>query len=851
MAKYTGSYESLIRGVSEQVPQDRYVGQHWAMDNMVADPVRGLARRQGSQMLSEKLATGVVATPATQQDLIGYKEYSFFIKGVEYAIFHRAGDQGNMPAGSTAKGVICINKDTGQVLDVVAPAGEAATITSRLSVGLSAITNIGKYICLAPAGSAPTYIQSDEVSVFKQWSAVWIKQGAYSRKYSIGVVMGGSGVWRADYTTPASYYPGVLSTSDIPSTATDYVAQVNNRVYAYQSAVNQWIGSAAAAIQPANIALNLAVNLNTVSGGVVGASQIGSHIVVGASGSTNILVDDGGDGSYAKAVGQEVESVNDLSPIHVTGKVVRIKPRQGTTDGVYYVKAVARDGIAGFSFKEVTWVEAAGIRVVPQFVFLCAQIIGNTMYIAESPTSLGVVSGDANVNTFVEAAAGDLDSSPIPGFFGKQINHMTNFQDRLMIVSGSTVFLSKSGDYFNWFRQSALTVQDDDPIEVYALGSEGDTITDSVMLDRSLILFGKQQQYAMDGRSALTPRNAYIATQSAHEDGNTCPPVVSGNFIFFAQQRNSRLTIQQMQTGNYADSFRAFDITTQLDGYLNGRPRQIVAMTSPSTLAVRVMGFTNGFYVFNYLDSADGSERLFDSWSRWYTVGELGVIIGLTGHNGNLLSLTLRDNNDGTSTYVLDRFYREASYGKKPYLDSWRPYTNSTGTIRPGWWGASACALAYTADAALSLSLVGDTLVNHASVAALGGGNANLNMGSLFPSYVEPTAPYVRDSKDKAILDGRLTLSGMKITVAQTSAFRAYLRSNSEAAPGALITDWIYRDAGTWTLNTQQVADSATVPVHILREIREFRLRLAARNWLPFTLSSIEWSGQFFTQRRR
>jgi hypothetical protein len=847
MAKYTGSYESLIRGVSEQVPQDRYVGQHWAMDNMVADPVRGLARRQGSEMISEKVATGVFTTDTTKADIATWKEFTFFINSVEYSLMYRP--EGKVP-GSTAKGILCVNKDTGQVLDLVVPASEVTLLNGLLDQGISAATNIGKYLCLAPRSTVPQYATSDEVQVFKQWSAAWIKQGAYSRTYTVGAVMSGTGVWRATYTTPASYYPGVLNTSGVPSTATDYVKQINDLVYAYQTAVNQWIGSAAAAIQPQNIALNLAVNLNTVSGLPLCVQQ-GSHVLIGYAGASDILVDDGGDGTYAKAIGQEVESIADLSPIHVTGKVVRIRPRQGTQDGVYYVKAYARDQTTAFAFKEVTWKETAGVRVVPGFVFMTGQIIGSTLYLASGPQALATLTGDAFPNLYAEASAGDLDTSPLPGFFGKRIDHLSSFQDRLMIVSGATVHLSRSGDYFNWFRQSALSILDDDPVEVYALGSDGDTITDSVMLDRSLVLFGKQQQYAMDGRSALTPRTAYIAVQSAHEDSNICPPTVSGNFIFFTQQRNSRLTVQQMQTGDYADSFRAFDITTQLDGYLSGTPRQIVAMTSPSTLAIRTEEFPNGWYMFHYLDSADKTERLYDSWSRWYSDPSLGTLIGITNHNGNLLALWLRDNSDGTAKYVLDRYYREASYPGRPYIDSGRNYTNITGTIRPGWIGAEKSVAVYNKNAANSLSLVGDTLANVATTAALGGGSANLILGVLYDSYVEPTAPYVRDSKDKAILDGRLTLSAMKITVAQSSAMRAYLRSNDEAAPGALITDWIYREAGTWTLNTQQVAMSATIPVHILREIREFRLRLAARNWLPFTLSSIEWSGQFFTQRRR
>jgi len=46
MAKVSGSYASVVRGVSEQVPQDRRPGQHFEQVNMISDPVRGLARRQ-------------------------------------------------------------------------------------------------------------------------------------------------------------------------------------------------------------------------------------------------------------------------------------------------------------------------------------------------------------------------------------------------------------------------------------------------------------------------------------------------------------------------------------------------------------------------------------------------------------------------------------------------------------------------------------------------------------------------------------------------------------------------------------------------------------------------------------
>lgn len=849
MSKESGSYESLIRGVSEQVPHDRFVGQNWMQDNFVPDPVRGLARRHGSTVVTEKLRPGMTMDNGTLLDAADFREFTFFINSVEYSLMYR---KGGTPVGSTMPGVVCINKDTGAILDVVVGAGpEGSNVIGMLGQGISALTNIGKYLMLAPNSQTPLVSTTDNVLATKNLSAIWVKQGAYSRTYTVKVTNVLGVIYSASYTTPASYYPGTLTTSDILASDPEYQKKVNDRVYAYQTAVNQWIGTAAAAIQPQNIAQSLITGLTAAGmpGAEVGLQ--GSHILL--SNAAVVEVDDGGDGAFMKGVSQEVQSPADLSPIHYAGKVVRVRPKgAGTTDvsGVYYLKAIAKNGATGVA-TEVIWTEAAGVTQQPTFVTLMGQIIGTNLYLATSVAALQIISGDTNQTNFAPSISGDLINEPLPVFFGKVITHLANFQDRLMIVAGSTVFLSRSGDYFNFYNKSALTVADDDPIEVFALGSEGDTITDSVELDRSLILFGKQKQYAMDGRTTMTPKTAFVATQSANEDSNTCPPVASGNYIFFSQQRSDRLTMQQMQTGDYADSFRAFEITSQLDGYLNGTPRQIVALTSPTALFVRTKEFTNGFYCFNYLDTADQTQRLYDAWNRWTFNPVLGTMIGLTGHNGDLLVLTLRNGAAGVA-FVLDRFSRSANLSGNPYLDSMRPFTSNTFSIQIGWSQVAQCAVALRATAGEQF-LLGQPLadyqklIDNTSEAIV---DTHGYMGTYYDSLVEPTSPYMRDKKEKAILDCELTIGTFNITVVKSAAMRAYLRgADAPVADQVEILDWVYRPAGNWLLNTQQIATTETLPVDIQQETREFRLRLASRNWLPLTLSAIEWTGQFFTQR--
>jgi len=853
MSKETGSFESLIRGVSEQVPHDRFVGQHWMQDNFVSDPVRGLARRHGSMVRWEKTLTGVALTDATITDATYFKEYTFFINSVEYSLMYRPDLK---PVGSTFPGLICINKDTFQIMEVLVNPADAAAVTAALNGGIAAVGNIAKYLLLAPVNSPATLSQVNKLGEFSNQTAVWIRQGSYSRTYRAIFTNGSGTKLTASYTTVSSYYPGTLTTADIPATATDYQKQVNDRVYAYQTAVNQWIGTAAADIQPANIAIKLAQSL-IAAGAVTGTTNWqGAHLY--SSDAYFVEVDDGGDGSSMKGIAQEVQSINDLSPNHWVGKTVRVRPKGvGSNDasGVFYVTAVAKDNTGVANYKEVIWQEGPGVQQVPTFITLIGQIIGSNLYVATNQANLQAVTGDTNQTPYSKSVAGDLDSQPIPGFFGKRIDYIGNFQDRLVLVSGSTICMSKSGDYFNFYRQSALTVADDDPIEVFALGSEGDVITDGVMLDRSLLLFGRQQQYALDGRSAMSPKTQYVATQSAYEDTTTCPPVATGNYIFFSQMRDGRLTLQQMQTGDYADSFRAFEITSQLDGYLKGTPRQILALTSPASLFIRTREFTNGFYVFNYLDTADQSQRLYDSWSRWTFNSVLGSLVGITGRAGNLLALTLRYGAGDRVMLCLDEFSRSANLSTNPYLDSMRPFSFNTGSIwHTGWTsqGVAQSAIALP-EAFLQYKFLGQPLADYQKLDDVLPPDYNFDfalMGTYFDSEVEPTAPYMRDKKEKAILDSTLILGSYNITLSKSAAMRGYLRGMTEPVSAQYeVLDWIYRPTGSWVLNTQQIADTITVPVDIQQEVREFRLRLTSRNWLPLTLSSIEWSGQFYTQR--
>lgn len=830
MSRVSDSYDSVVRGVSQQAAHDRLPGQHWEQDNMVSDPVRGLSRRHGSVWCDE-LSADFSMYASTVADLAARNEDTLFIQGVEYALFRRDGQQ---PA-SDAPALMLVNKDIRKIVPVV-----MSTVAQAVArEGIAAVTTAGKYVLLSAAKRATSFTTKDNLAPTSNLHVIWLRGGAYSRTFVVTVTDAAGVQTNYSYETMKSYYDQPLDTSDIPHLKPpentepnpNYNKRVNDRTNAYNSAVNKHIADAAKDITPANIAAKLAEKLQAI---YPQAYSDGPYILLDAPGVT-LSADDGGNGEFIRAASRDVTSPELLTEKHWPGKVMIVQPKAaGSTP--YYMIAESSTGATGFT--EVLWRETAGVVVTPGFVFLIGVLHEGVMNIGASPEDLAAMTG-TTVPLFSPSRCGDITSREPPEFFGRVITYMRMFQDRLLLVAGSTTFMSKTGDYFNWFADSMLVVKDDDPIEVFAQGTEDDTVTAGVQMDRNVVLFGKRFQYMLSGREAINPRNAYVGAVSTYEGANLAPPATGGSLLFFCQRREKRLTMQQMMPGAVADRLEAFDVSAQLDGYLTGTPKQILAQTSPSVVFIKTKELTNGFYVYSFLDSNDQTQRLFDSWSRWTMDTRLGVLIGITSDDSGILALMARETTTGVRI-VLDRFSRETEPSALPYMDSMRRGYDST-LLTDGAFAVY--------DNTSVRHLLGIELSRVQSmVERFPDSTASLWSGVLYDSYVTLTSPYMRDDKDRVVLDAKLTVSKLTVSL----AFSAGVLAETSTDGGKTYrqsANWVARPAGAWTLNTQRIEDQKTLPVPVMKDNKTYRTRLRSVSWLPLTVSVVEWAGQVFTRR--
>lgn len=851
MAKVNGSYTSILKGVSQQVPEQRIIGQHGEQINMLSDPVTGLARRRGSENVIEFPIASTNPTQ-TKADLRGFIQREFKLGTQDYSVLYR-----KVPkvASSSAGLLYVYNKTSPAVLPVTTDG--SAFVNTVMNNGVSAFTQIGRYVLFAGVGVAGTTNTVDvwAGSANTQRGVVWIRGGAYSRTYKITIRI--SGVTASvSYTTPSSAYPGVLDTSDIPAGASDYQKQVNDRVNAYNSAVTAWIGTASAAIQPINIAQAI---LTATGGSVTGLSVVGSTLCLNAAGLEGIDVDDGGDGTLARAVYQTVPQASDVSAVHWVGKVVKVQAKDDAP--AYYLKAIAKTaGATGFAL--VTWEEANGDSVDAGSLLLVGTVEAGTFYLAAGPNELAALLPAINVPLFLNRVVGDKISNKSPYFLGRVITYLGVFQDRLVIGSGAVLSMSETGNYFNFFRTSVLTVVDSDPVEVFALGSEDDTIRHSVIYDKSMLLFGDEQQYIINGRVPVTPATTVVVQSSAYEGTTDAKPISSGDFVFYFKQREQVVQAYQIALGQVEATTESTEITQQLNGYMSGVPVEAVAFTSPDMLLLRSSNSYSSIYAYRYLDApgSAGQQRIFDSWSRWDFAAGLGDLIGMSDNHGLVNLYWSRQGLDAAGQartwLVVDKLSLLPNLDKKPYLDSARKYSAvvAGASTRP-WHTQAGISTAW--DNTQAAYLQGTDLLTDVPglIADFPGNNtAALWSGMPFDSRVTLTNPYRRDRDGVALVSGRLTITRLDVSYRDTAAlnadvvtkFSVYqaldMRGRSLEFKGRIL------GAGEDLVGIQPVV-RGSIPVMIGRETREYAVELYSYKWMPTTITAIEWTGQAFFHR--
>ena len=455
------------------------------------------------------------------------------------------------------------------------------------------VTNVQKETSYDAAETLTRYNVSSISSVYRPTKAqVWVKLVDYDTEYSITITLDNNDVIRGHYITPSltdsSGNPNVVSTEIIAQKLVSNTQTITGSTSIGSSTVTS--------VTAADI--NLIASGETVSGtgipaatfiGTVGTSsftlvnQAGAAVNATANGSTTLTIGDGLDqgdtqneltftvedsqiliglvssSRYFKSFvahdargntlmsgfTNQVTSITELPPTSWEGYTVLVAPDGSSDQSSYYLTFNAENTTTNGDFGRGVWEEAAGWgsrgllddNTMPHAFIYYRNANGLTRFTFQ-PFS-GTTYTDSTVSFTLPGwgtrLAGDEDELPGPSFVDSTINDVVFFKNRLGFVSGENVILSESGDYYNFWQQSALQVVDSDPIDLTAVSNDVAVLNYALQQQDELVLFSNENQFRLYSGDNVTfsPETASVGRISSISMESKVKPEQVGPQVLF------------------------------------------------------------------------------------------------------------------------------------------------------------------------------------------------------------------------------------------------------------------------------------------------------------------------------
>ena len=417
------------------------------------------------------------------------------------------------------------------------------------------------------------------------------------------------------------------------------------------------------------------INGQTFGGTTYTAVKVGPGMYISADNPFTISVV-GGPSEDALFVFQETTpTVADLPIQCKDGYVVKVVNSTDINVDDMYVKFVADSGA---TYGTGVWEETLAPEIQYKFdpLTMPHQLVRN----ADGSFTFGPV-------TWEDRLVGDLETNPNPSFVGAKINNLFFYRNRLGFLSNEAVILGRAGDYFNFWVTTALTVTDDDPIDITA--SSVRPVNHRYVRPTSvgLVLFSDTEQFILTtDADILSPKTAKINELSSYECDPLVEAVALGTSLAFVSKTPLFTRLYELSE---ISPDRPPVMTEQTQIVPELIPQTATSMIASPALSIVSLGTTGSTTVYQFKFLEQNQQRA-SAWYKWELTGELLDQF----FDANTYYATVKDgNNVFVQSYDLTQANEEGFLtlptGEKTdiCLDNWtvnpyRTYDSSADTTR-------------------------------------------------------------------------------------------------------------------------------------------------------------------------
>lgn len=570
--KADGSLRSLLQGVSQQPTRDRLPGQCTEMINMSADPVKGLSRRPGDDMLGfmgPEIATGFGTFQTQDSRKFLAKIYNggiriFDYNCQEYPVVY----SGDNTAYLSTQGTWSF-----------------ATVKNKTYVANSAIMT-------AMSPNTNTYANGPSDTAIIQ-----VLGGQYGKSYRIIL----DAVEVATFQTVDGSNP-----QDANYVGTTFIAQT-----LYYLLTHTYAGSSTPPAPIYHGQFFKGTNLVAAGWSVDIVNDL-------------ILLKDPLGANHVYSVNDDYNNVNFKVNTQVVSDEADLPKSAPHNFAVRVAKQTNPDEDLWLRFvSDVTTVSGAAFGQSGAW-YECLAPGYSTGFVNE--TMPRVITFDGTTFTFsvedwADRTVGTEETNPSPSFIGRGINDMAIFQSRLVLVAGNSVVMSRSKKYTNMFVGSASTIADSDPIDITSQAAFSSILRYVIPHNKDLVIFSSQGQFIVFGRTTATPKNAALVLTTSFEADVTARPSPNGRNVYFSTKFGKFTGIREFYTEGGTDINDTRPTTAHVKEYLLGNVFHISSTSNYDTLLVHTKrqllndNFNSTVYVYQFL-WADNS-KVQSAWSKW------------------------------------------------------------------------------------------------------------------------------------------------------------------------------------------------------------------------------------------
>ena len=348
------------------------------------------------------------------------------------------------------------------------------------------------------------------------------------------------------------------------------------------------------------------------------------------------------DGIYSFA--HDITTASKLPTQCVDGYRVKVSNSDEIDADDYYVKFVSSNTTLGYG--PGSWEET----VAP-----------NIKYKFDPDTMPHLLTRDANGHftfapaTYEDRIIGDDNTNPIPSFIGRQIEGVFVYRNRLGFLSGDSVILSRADDFFNFWNKTALTVSDDDPVDIDCTSTKPQTLRYVVPQSTGLVIFGQSEQFLLSTTGdIMSPKTAKVNRLSSFDTSENVAPLDTGIAIGFVNTTASNTRHFEIFDVSSDTSPKAAETSLPVSDLL---PDDVDLYANDTNLSVFSLATKNGNRLYFYRYLQQGDKRAIEGWFQQeldqkiqYQYFDKGTLFVVTQDLDNKLYLnriSLQQHSDG------------------------------------------------------------------------------------------------------------------------------------------------------------------------------------------------------------